>query len=159
MPASLLNKLNRQTLLEMAGKRSFERGENYFDEERVHALVEFEGQLAATVEGSLDYRVKLWEAEGRLGFSCACPFAEDGNFCKHAVAVGLASIVAREAKARGGEEWRTIEIADLNDARVFLERQDKNALVELILREALDSESACERLLEAARTTPPRTPE
>lgn len=155
MPDSLINKLNRRMLLELAGERSFERGEGYFDEERVRSLVEFEGMLAATVEGTEDYRVKLMIGSSGLSFSCECPYADEGNFCKHCVAVGLAWLAQRKAQKGSGEGHTGI--ASLNSARAFLEEQDKATLVEMILREALDNERACERLIEAARTHSPRS--
>ena len=155
MPDSPLNNLNRRMLLELAGERSFERGENYFDEERVRSLVEFEGMLAASVEGTEDYRVKLVMGRSGLSFSCECPYADEGNFCKHCVAVGLAWLASHEAQNGSGEG--RAGIASMNGARVFLEKQDKAALVEMILREALDNERACERLIEAARTTSTRS--
>jgi uncharacterized Zn finger protein len=150
MPDSLINNLNRRMLLELAGERSFERGENYFDEERVRSLVEFEGMLAATVEGTEDYRVKLMVGSSGLSFSCECPYADEGNFCKHCVAVGLAWLAQRDAQTGSGE-GHAAGIAGLNGARAFLEKQDKAALVEMILREALDNERACARLIEAAQ--------
>ena len=156
MTDSLINNLNRRMLLELAGERSFERGEDYFDEERVRSLVEFEGMLAATVEGTEDYRVKLMVGSSGLSFSCECPYADEGNFCKHCVAVGLAWLAQRKAQKGSGEGYAA-GIAGLNGVRAFLERQDKAALVEMILREALDNERACERLIEAARTNSPRS--
>ncbi len=154
MPDSLLNNLNRRMLLELAGERSFERGEDYFDEGRVRSLVEFEGMLAATVEGTEDYRVKLMVGSSGLSFSCDCPYADEGNFCKHCVAVGLAWLALRGPQ-NGGGEGDAGGIAVMNGARAFLEKQDKATLVEIILREALDNERACERLVEAARTDSP----
>ena len=150
MPDSLINHLNRQMLLELAGERSFERGEDYFEDERVRSLVEFEGMLAGSVEGTEDYRVKLVVGSSGLSFSCECPYADEGNFCKHCVAVGLAWLAQRDARTgddAGGHEG----IANLNDARAFLEKQNKTVLVEMILREALDNERACERLIEAVQ--------
>jgi uncharacterized Zn finger protein len=144
MPASLLNNISRSTLRQLAGERSFERGQIYFDEERVRALVEFEGTIAATVEGTEDYRVKLWADEDSLGYSCDCPFADEGNFCKHCVAVGLALISEGDTG-----------VVKLDDVLAFLERQDKRKLIEIILRDALDNERLCESLLlEVARANP-----
>ena len=155
MPDSLIDNLDRRMLLELAGERSFERGEDYFDEERVRSLVEFEGMLAATVEGTEDYRVKLMIGSSGLSFSCECPYADEGNFCKHCVAVGLAWLALREAQNVSGEGHGGI--AGLSGARAFLEQQDKATLVEMILHEALDNERACERLIEAARTNSTRS--
>jgi uncharacterized Zn finger protein len=158
MPDSLLNNLTRQMLFELAGARSFERGEDYFDEERVRSLVEFEGMLAATVEGTEDYRVKLMVGNSGLSFSCECPYADEGNFCKHCVAVGLAWLAEQKNRKRGGSVGDA-GIVSLNGAREFLESQEKAVLVEMILREALDNERACERLLEAAHADSPAPPE
>lgn len=144
MSTSLLNNISRSALRQLAGERSFERGQVYFDEERVRGLVEFEGTVAATVEGTEDYRVKLWADRGSLRYSCDCPFADEGNFCKHCVAVGLAWI----------SEINT-GITKLDDVRALLERHEKRKLIEIILREALDNERLCERLLlEVARANP-----
>jgi uncharacterized Zn finger protein len=111
--------------------------------------------LAATVEGTEDYRVKLMMGSSGLSFSCECPYADEGNFCKHCVAVGLAWLALREAQHGSGNGRDGI--AGLNGARAFLEKQDKATLVEMILHEALDNERACERLIEAARTNSPRS--
>jgi hypothetical protein len=153
----MINNLNRLMLLELAGERSFERGEAYFAQERVRSLVEFEGMLAATVEGMEDYRVKLAVGSSGLSFSCECPYADDGNFCKHCVAVGLAWLAQREARTTGGGSSSAAVgdaegVSSLNGAREFLEGQEKTVLVEMILREALDNERACARLIEAAQT-------
>jgi uncharacterized Zn finger protein len=144
MSASFLSNLNTGLLLRLAGERSYKRGEAYFDEERVCALVRFAGMLAATVEGTEDYRVKLWAEGNSLGYSCDCPFADEGNFCKHCVAVGLAWIAEGQGRR---DERDSAGVLNLNDARAFLERQDKESLVEMILRAALDNEQLCESLL------------
>jgi uncharacterized Zn finger protein len=158
MSDALIDRLNRRMLLELAGERSFERGEGYFEDERVRSLVEFEGMLAATVEGTEDYRVKLMVGSSGLSFSCECPYADEGNFCKHCVAVGLAWLAQRDARSGKGAVGYE-GIARLNNARAFLEKQDTAVLVEMILREALDNERACERLIEAVQTDAPDSPE
>lgn len=145
MPVYFLNEMSHDILRQLAGERCFERGENYFDEERVRSLVEFEGTtLAATVEGTEDYRVRLWGEVDAPGYSCECPFADEGNFCKHCVAVSLAWIAAGRNK-RG--------VTKFDGVRDYLVRQDKNTLVEMLLRAALDSERLCDHLLlEVERT-------
>lgn len=136
MTTSILHRLDQRLLGQLAGERSFERGVAYFDEERVRGLVELEGTVAATVEGTEDYRVKLWADEDSFGYSCDCPFADEGNFCKHCVAVGLALISEGDTG-----------VVKLDDVRAFLERQDTRKLIEIILRDALDNERLCESLL------------
>jgi uncharacterized Zn finger protein len=51
--------LTREALRQLAGARSFERGEDYFAASQVASLVEHAGQLTATVQGTEDYRVKI----------------------------------------------------------------------------------------------------
>ncbi len=82
--------LDQNTLRDMAGGRSFERGQEYFSEGCVRGLAEHAGTITAKVQGTLDYRVKLWIKKGGIDYSCTCPVGADGDFCKHCVAVGLA---------------------------------------------------------------------
>ena len=37
----------------------------------------------------MPYIVELWIEEGEPRWSCTCPAAEDGSFCKHCVAAAL----------------------------------------------------------------------
>lgn len=58
--STLAKLLNRSRLREMAGGRSFERGEEYFSADCVHGLAEHDATISAKVHGTHDYRVKLW---------------------------------------------------------------------------------------------------
>jgi len=78
-----------------AGPRSYDRGLDYLSE--VKGL-DFDGpEITATVYGSDAYEVCLTVGTGRNGNvvlvgDCSCPFGEEGNFCKHCVATGLAAL-------------------------------------------------------------------
>ncbi len=78
--------LDRRALRQMAGSRSFERGEDYFGNRQVGAIAEHKGTITAKVQGTQLYRVKLWIDKRELEYSCTCPVGEDGEFCKHCVA-------------------------------------------------------------------------
>lgn len=91
--------LDCELLRRIAGTRSFERGKDYFAHGAVRGLVEHEGTVTATVDGSRRYRVKLWADEGTVDYSCTCPVGGDGGFCKHCVAVGLAFLQSAAALA------------------------------------------------------------
>src|SRR5690349_21052276 len=104
----LKNVLTRNALRRLAGARSFERGEDYFDGGRVTSLVEHRGKLTAIVQGSEDYRVELSVRIGELDYDCTCPVGEDGAFCKHCVATGLAWITNSPANS----STREIKAAD-----------------------------------------------
>ena len=86
-------------LLQAAGPKSFERGLEYV--EAVEEL-EFEGaEINAIVAGSYEYDVTIWRERGTLEGQCSCPWSQEGNFCKHCVAVGLAVLASSAADAPG----------------------------------------------------------
>jgi len=80
----------------LAGVRSFERGLGYLD--AVTGLEVGEGSVTAVVHGTDIYEVEF-SLGGDTGISgwCDCPYGQEGNFCKHCVAVRLT--VLREAEA------------------------------------------------------------
>ncbi len=90
MASPLAGVLTRRLLREMAGPRSFDRGMEYFARGRVLSLGEDTGEITATVLGTHLYRVTLAPGAGGLVSQCTCPLGEDGIFCKHCVAAGLA---------------------------------------------------------------------
>ncbi|MGW2183387.1 SWIM zinc finger family protein [Streptomyces sp. NPDC001732] len=98
----------------LAGARSFERGLGYLD--AVSGLEVGDGSVTAVVHGTDVYEVELTlgGADGLLGW-CGCPYGQEGNFCKHCVAVGLTVLrraktiphqrAAARARASGLEAW------------------------------------------------------
>jgi uncharacterized Zn finger protein len=163
MTATLIEMVSDTELLrDLAGPRSYERGEGYAAEGYVHSITEYKGKLVATVTGTHDYQVKLWIEHDALESSCTCPMGEMGEFCKHCVATAI--VWADETKsisnkrgqkkiksdAKAGARTRT-----LDDARAHLERLSKESLIELLLEHALEDKSLRERLLlNAARSNP-----
>jgi uncharacterized Zn finger protein len=144
----------RHLLLELAGGRSFERGEDYYRRGAVRAFTEYEGTLTARVLGNHEYRVRFRaEENGGLSYSCSCPVGTDGLFCKHCVAVGLAWLEegAGERRPEKGEQ----EGLSMEKLGSFLEEQDKDVLVGMLLEQALEDERLYGRLLTwAARARP-----
>ena len=97
-------------LLQAAGPRSFERGLEYV--EAVEEL-EFEGaEINAIVTGSYEYDVTIWRERGTLEGQCSCPWSQEGNFCKHCVAVGIAAL-ATDKPGSGPAAEATVGRADL----------------------------------------------
>jgi hypothetical protein len=72
----------------LAGPRSFERGLGYAGQ--VADLDITDTEITATVSGTDDYDVRLLPGGQGLQWDCTCPFGQEGFFCKHCVAVGLA---------------------------------------------------------------------
>lgn len=82
--------LTRDALVELAGERYFERGEEYHRDGLARIFTAHDGIVTARVVGTHEYRVKLRAADDGLRYSCTCPLGVDGEFCKHCVAAGLA---------------------------------------------------------------------
>lgn len=65
-----------------------ERGYDYYMQGLVEDYREDNGVINATVCGSEDYEVDIKLVNGKLDYAyCSCPYAEDGNYCKHMAAV------------------------------------------------------------------------
>jgi uncharacterized Zn finger protein len=121
-------------LLQAAGPKSFERGLEYV--EAVEEL-EFEGaEINAIVTGSYEYDVTIWRERGTLQGQCSCPWSQEGNFCKHCVAVGLAVLTASATDERGtGGAGDTA-----GAARIPIGRADLEAWIDALSADELRTE-------------------
>lgn len=134
-----LSALTPITIRQLADPKSFARGEAYFAEDRVLALEERSGKIVATVLGSAAYRVQMGQKGNELDYDCSCPRGEDGDFCKHCVAVGLA-LLAENPAVRKGHRNRDREMS-MDDVRRHLEGETKATLINLLVERA-DTDSA-----------------
>lgn len=82
--------LHRDTIEKLADGRSLARGRGYFEQGRVKALARDGASLSGVVAGTSSYAVRLWVRDSSLAYSCSCPRGEEGDFCKHCVALSLA---------------------------------------------------------------------
>jgi uncharacterized Zn finger protein len=82
--------LHQETIAKLARAPTLARGQTYAKEGRVMALACRGTQLVAAVRGESFYAVSLWVSETGLGFICSCPQGNEGEFCKHCVAVAIA---------------------------------------------------------------------
>ncbi|MDP2981800.1 MAG: SWIM zinc finger family protein [Candidatus Latescibacter sp.] len=137
---------SKKSLIEHAGERSYGRGIEYFEEGRVKGLVEDHGCVNATVKGNRKYRVKLWIVGKSLQGSCTCPYGEEGNFCKHCVAVGLEWLENRNPlKEKGGKTPQ--QKTTLNDVESYLSQLPKDDLVVLLMEQVRRDELLRDRLI------------
>lgn len=118
-------------LLARAGAGSFERGQQYLDQ--VGDLHRSAQGVRATVAGTYPYDVLLtFDRELGVDGQCSCPYGEEGNFCKHCVAVGLALLAAEGSgpleRPDGADPIRryldTLDRAELVDRLVELAGTD-----------------------------------
>lgn len=86
--------LDEQLIEDLAGSAAFFRGLAYFRDGRVGSVTSHKDRVRATVRGTLPYVVELWLSDDGMGWSCSCPAAEDGSFCKHCTAVALSLVRA-----------------------------------------------------------------
>jgi tetratricopeptide (TPR) repeat protein len=142
-------------LLELADERSYARGEAYFEDRRVQSLAENLNVVTGQVQDTETYQVKLWVEDGELASSCSCPWAAEGNFCKHCVAVGLAWL-EQDSETNGGvpKAGKTPVKPRItpDDVRAMLNSEGKGYLVEIIMNQAAADNALAERLvMKAAR--------
>ena len=73
-----------------------QRGRDYYKQNKVRSLIRDGDTYYATVEGAEDYEVVVRIENNRISsMHCSCPYAEDGNRCKH-MAAALYEITARD---------------------------------------------------------------
>ncbi|MFZ4301991.1 SWIM zinc finger family protein [Streptomyces cinereoruber] len=97
-----MGSLTEAKLAQMAGKRSFERGLGYTD--AVSGIEVGDGWIRAFVHGTERYEAELLLGKrGRLSGRCDCPYGQEGNFCKHLVALGLTVIEQEKDILQRGE--------------------------------------------------------
>ena len=161
------NVITEKSLRTEAGDRAYARGAAYFGSGAVTDLVVSEETINARVVGGDEYAVQLWAEGGRLGYSCTCPVGDDGVFCKHGVAAGLAWLADR-TEARGALQGRSGSALagrktasparrhrdDLAAIRKWLGEAPRERLVEVLLEQALHDPALRSRLdAQAARAT------
>ncbi len=140
--------LSDEQLRELAGKSSFERGQKYARQGRVAIESLTESAINATVRGTESYSVRLAKQESNYDWSCNCPAAESGSFCKHLVAVAIA---ARD----GGESGPAADESNDSDLRGFLRSQSAERLANLLMELAeCDSDIEKRLLLIKAESDP-----
>ncbi len=142
--------LDRSILLDLAGEQYFERGEDYHRGGHVRALVEHDGAIVAKVLGTYEYRVRFWVEDDEFAYSCDCPLGVDGEFCKHCVAVGLTWLEGEAGHEPSEEGAKPVT---MDNVRAYLDEQDKDVLVRIVMEQAMEDERLRERLLlRAVRT-------
>uniref|UniRef100_UPI0003748431 SWIM zinc finger family protein n=1 Tax=Nocardiopsis lucentensis TaxID=53441 RepID=UPI0003748431 len=126
---------SREDLLELAGRKSYARGVDYVSQ--VTGLTVDGNTVRATVTGTHSYRVELTPGRRGLVWDCDCPWAEEGNFCKHCVALGLVHLYNLE---------HGVEVPSAPDTRAYLESLGHGELVDLVLEAAAASPGLRRRL-------------
>ena len=93
-----MQEISRTTLIDLAGKAAYQRGEAYYANGRVCELRINDNTIIAEVEGTEIYRVKLIQTLKVFEGSCDCPASDNFDFCKHCVATGLKYIAQLQSQ-------------------------------------------------------------
>jgi hypothetical protein len=140
---------------ELAGGKTFARGEKYYSDGSVEILSLSPKRVVAQVAGTEDYRTILVGRGTEIAGECSCPAYADQGFCKHMVAAALAA----NGSLDGAEAESVGSVARIRD---HLKSKGVDGLVDMVLELAeenhelfrkLDMDSALagadERTLEA----------
>lgn len=103
-------------------ERILERGYDYYRSGFVEDLTVEEGVITAVVDGTEEYDVSILLENGAIDtMECTCPYAADGNYCKHMAAVLYAAEKEPVTKRYSASEVETfIEQADISDLKKFM---------------------------------------
>ena len=111
------------------------RGWDYYENGAVSSLKKTETGYKATVEGSYDYEVEVEIYDNEVvDMFCDCPYAEDGNYCKHMAAV-LYEIEEKSAQMTSEVRENPAE-TEINEYRTKF--RHFSAIRELEVKEYLD---------------------
>ncbi len=124
------------------------RGLAYQRDGRVEVKHHGPDGVAAVVRGSMPYDVAL-RTTPRPSWSCTCPVGEDGEFCKHCVAVALE--IAAPDRAPGRSSRRPDD--EQPDLRRYLAGLETDELVELLVEQSEGDWRLRERLTARAMAT------
>jgi hypothetical protein len=133
-----------RTVRDLAGEKTFARGEAYHRDGHVTILALEKARVLAQVAGTDDYRTEITGRGKAIDGNCTCPAFEDRGFCKHMVATALAA-------NEGGEEGETEEPGALSRIRDHLKKKGINAVVEMVVGLA-ERDPALFRRLDLAAT-------
>ncbi|MEX1038129.1 MAG: DUF6880 family protein [Acidimicrobiia bacterium] len=138
-------------VMELAGHRAYARGLGYQSDNRVEATEASANRVTAVVRGTMPYRVELWSEGEEPAWSCDCPVAEDGSFCKHAVAVALEMADPEVPRLRVAPAGPPAADGGETDLVGYVSGLDQARLVELVLAQAADDWRLRERLVAEAQ--------
>ncbi|KOU35243.1 SWIM zinc finger family protein [Streptomyces sp. WM6378] len=127
-------------LRRLAGSRSFERGLAYVSS--VSAMEIGDWSITATADGTDAYEVELTEQADGLTGRCSCPYGQEGNFCKHCVAVALEVLRQAESVPR----HRAAAASRGRQLTTWLESRSRDELLSLVKEHIADNRDLRHRL-------------
>jgi uncharacterized Zn finger protein len=134
--------------LRYADARSWKLGEEYLAAGAVVLMKADTERVTAAIRGTQPYTATLSvTTRGNLLYDCSCPYhQDDGAFCKHLVALGLAYV-----RRNGVEEVAVPKGSAMDTIRTHLETCTKEQLITLLMAQSLENEPLRRHLLWLAK--------
>lgn len=130
--------LTASRIRSLASPVTIQRGQDYYARGRVQSLSSTFKGVRAYILGQRVYAVELSAIGKDLDYDCTCPMGEQGDFCKHCVAVAIAFLNNPPPE----------DIFPIEELRAQLSAEPPARLAELILEWAADNEPLQNRLYE-----------
>ncbi len=142
--------LTEARLLRYADARSWKLGEEYLAAGAVVLMKADTERVTAAIRGTQPYTETLSvTTRGNLLYDCSCPYhQDDGAFCKHLVALGLAYV-----RRNAVEEVAVPKGSAMDTIQKHLETCTKEQLIMLLMAQSLENESLRRHLLWLAKPT------
>lgn len=124
---SFFAQLDPEDIYDLADEHIYYRGQDYY--ERGHVLeATFQGEdvLVANVEGSIEYKLKIWLRDRKVLSQCSCPYS---GICKHTVALLFYAVM-------GLENVLTEENSSEEALRAYIKTLSRKELEDMILQHA-----------------------
>lgn len=133
-------------LLGHAMSGPLERGMHLAGQGAVEVVESLAGVASARVRGTSVYRVVL-TAAGSASWSCSCPAAADGSFCKHCVATAciVGGVVVAPSESNAAEDS-----AESGKVEQYVRSLSQDALVTIVLDQVQADSGLSNRLLAEA---------
>ncbi|TKX74598.1 hypothetical protein EXE46_07800 [Halorubrum sp. GN11_10-6_MGM] len=126
-------------------EQSFERGRNYYQQDRVQELHIDGGEISATVRGSNYYDVAIDVTTDPIRTRCSCPYDYAGD-CKHIVAVLLA-VDDRDTGTGSNADDSDRTVSETVDIEALVEQTAVADLRTFLLEVIEDDRDICDRFV------------
>lgn len=124
-----------------------ERGLNYYEMGLVYDLKATDVGVKAIVEGTEDYHVKIEMRDERVfDMHCDCPYADDGNYCKHMAAVLYEIENDKPDKVMHGDSIQQIKEAK-NELEEVIDKMPTEEVKKILLSLAWNDEALRNRIM------------
>lgn len=119
-----------------------ERGLNYYEMGAVENVLQTETGFCATVVGNENYEVEIEITDGRVyDMWCSCPYAKDGNYCKHMAAVLFKSDEPVHGIEEGEKTWQARYLESNQELLEVIDKIPETELRSILAKLAEENES------------------